>query len=125
MNSKILLLLVGIVIGGIYVTFRFTGQIWGVKTRIIMKKDYFLGREYGVLPRWMQFIVFIHSGLFGGGGGKWRFSKLKRVFCWYGIHEYPPEYNKHIKIQESVKIKCTRCGFVTKLIDNSSYQPLD
>ena len=61
MNSKILLLLVGIVIGGIYVTFRFTGQIWGVKTRIIMKKDYFLGREYGVLPRWMQFIVFIHS----------------------------------------------------------------
>ena len=51
MNSKILLLLVGIVIGGIYVTFRFTGQIWGVKTRIIMKKDYFLGREYGDIKK--------------------------------------------------------------------------
>lgn len=36
MNSKIFLLLVGIVIGGMWVTFRFTGQIWGAKTSMTM-----------------------------------------------------------------------------------------
>lgn len=84
-----------------------------------MERDYFLGREYGVLPRWMQFIIFIHSGLFSGGGGKFKFTKLKRIFCWYGIHEYPPEYNickngNKIKIEEFVKITCKRCGYTEK-----------
>lgn len=35
-SSGIILFAIGILIGGMYVTFRITGQIWGMKTRMTM-----------------------------------------------------------------------------------------
>lgn len=84
-----------------------------------MKKEFYLGHPYGVLPKWLQFIIFIHSGLFNGGGG-WRWKKLKRINCWSGKHIYQPEFNKckdgrSIKILDSVRSHCTQCGYIKKI----------
>lgn len=85
-----------------------------------MKKPY-LGHPYGVLPKWMQFVIFIHSGLFNGGGGVWHFAKLHRIKCWYGRHKYlfPDGYNycsdgSRIKVQDFVRDTCSRCGFTNR-----------
>lgn len=74
-------------------------------------KEYYLGHPYGVMPKWMQFIIFIHSGLYNGGGGSFKLYKLGRLNCWFGKHKYHPEYNGNIKIQDFVRNKCMRCGY--------------
>ena len=35
-SNAILLFAIGMMIGGMYVTFRITGEIWGIKTRMTM-----------------------------------------------------------------------------------------
>lgn len=35
-SNAILLFAIGMMIGGMYVTFRITGDIWGIKTRMTM-----------------------------------------------------------------------------------------
>lgn len=87
-----------------------------------MKKEYYLGREYGVLPKCLQFIIFIHQGLFNGGGGKWRWNKIKRIHCWYDRHEYLEKYKytesgQGIEVVEYVRKRCKRCGFIRDNID--------
>lgn len=74
-----------------------------------MKNNLFLGREYGVLPKCLQLIIFINQGLYQGGAGTkgwircWKWSKLKRISCWKGNHKW----FEHTKIDRT---DCIRCG---------------
>jgi hypothetical protein len=54
--------------------------------------DVYLGREYGTLPRWLQFFIFINQGVYSGVGTAgylrcWKWSKLKRISCWKNKHK--------------------------------------
>lgn len=64
------------------------------------------------LPRWIQFIVFIHRGSFipHNWNLKWR-----RIFCWFGYHKW----FVHTLID---RVDCFLCGNQLK---RSEYDLLD
>lgn len=50
-----------------------------------IKYDPYLTREYGVLPRFLQFYIFMKKGIYRGVGWK---IKWQRLYCWRNKHKW-------------------------------------
>lgn len=86
-----------------------------------MKYRPFLSREYDVLPRFLQFIIFINQGVYRGGSPWFSFKwfiikrKIQRIHCWNNNHKW----NKRDWLDKDSKlipyVVCNICGEQFKL----------